>query len=269
MINIDLEKCTGCGTCVKDCFSRNLCIKDKKAHLVDAECNRCGHCVAICPADAVEITEYDMADVVAVPDQGIAPNELSVFIKARRSIRQFKDKSIEAKLIEQIIEAGRYTPTASNRQEHTFIVVEKEMQPFRALVMKNLANEGRAMLASDETPLRMKGYAQRWIDAEKAFIKDPSLTDMLFFDAPVVILIAGDHPVDTGLAASNMELVACAQELGVLYSGFITRGAVGEEVKALVGIPAEKEVLMSMLFGYPDVWYQRTAPRKPADIVWA
>jgi len=44
----------------------------------------------------------------------------------------------------------------------------------------------------------------------------------VFFGAPIVILIAGDNPIDARLTASNMELVVCANGLGVLYSGFIT-----------------------------------------------
>jgi nitroreductase len=66
-----------------------------------------------------------------------------------------------------------------------------------------------------------------------------------------------------------MELMACAQGLGVLYSGFLTRACASKKIKAAVGIPEGKEVLTVLLVGYPDVKYRRTAPRKKADIVWA
>ena len=268
MVDIDLLKCKGCGACVKDCFSRNLYVIDEKAAVKSDECIRCGHCVAICPENAVCITEYDMEDVHEVTEQGISPDALVAFIKNRRSIRQYKDKCVETELIKQIIEAGRYTPTASNRQEITFIVVEKEMEMFRALVIESLGALGREFLESDDASPLLKNYAQRWISIERAYKTNPAKKDYVFLGAPVVILIAGDHPVDAGLAASNMELVACANGLGVLYSGFITRGSKGEKVRNAVGIPPGKEVLTVLLIGYPDVKYQRNAPRKKADTVW-
>ncbi|NMA25362.1 MAG: nitroreductase, partial [Clostridiales bacterium] len=98
---------------------------------------------------------------------------------------------------------------------------------------------------------------------------NPRQKDIVFFGAPVVILLAGDNPIDAGLAASNMELVACAGGLGVLYSGFITTGSNDEKIKTLIGLPAGKEVLTALVVGYPDVRYLRSAPRKKADILWA
>ena len=229
----------------------------------------CGHCVAICPANAVEISDFDMNDVADITPQNFTAEELVSFIKFRRSIRQYKGCPVEQNLLTQIIEAGRYTPTGGNRQELSFVVVEKEMAPFRGLVIKNLADKGRAMLAAENTPIPMQSYAQRWIAIEDSCREYPNEKDAVFFGAPAVILIAGDNPIDAGLAASNMELVACANGLGVLYSGFITWGAQNERTKTIIGVPAEKEILMALLIGYPDVQYKRSAPRKKADIIWS
>lgn len=265
MVNINTEKCTGCALCVSDCFPRNIIIKNGKAQPVSETCIQCGHCVAICPAKAVEITEYDMNDVADITPQKFTAEELVSFIKFRRSIRQYKDRPVSQKLITQIIEAGRYTATGGNRQELSFIVVEKEMEQFRGLVIENLAEKGRTMLA-ESTPLP---YAQLWIAFEDSYRKNPNEKDDVFFGAPIVILIAGDNPIDAGLAASNMELVACANGLGVLYSGFIAWGSKDEKTKKIIGVPAEKEVLIALVIGYPDVQYKRSAPRKKADIIWS
>lgn len=271
MVVIDSEVCTGCGACVKDCFNRNLIVKEGKAELVRETCIRCGHCVAICPVGAVQIPEYDMKDVTEIAEITVStpqPDELLMRIKARRSVRQFKDKPVEPHLIERMLEAARYTATASNRQALTFVVVDKELPTLRGLALKQLAETGRAFLASESTSELMKGYATWWIAIEQDYLRDPSAKDPVFLDAPLAILIAGDNPIDAGLAAANIELLACAQGLGVLYSGFITRGFSGAEIKQAAGIPEEKEVLTAVLVGYPNVHYQRTAPRKPADIVW-
>jgi nitroreductase len=44
-------------------------------------------------------------------------------IKQRRSIRQFMEQAIERKLLEQILDAARWAPTAGNQQRWRFIVV--------------------------------------------------------------------------------------------------------------------------------------------------
>lgn len=268
MVRIDTEKCTGCALCVKDCFPQNLVLENGKAKVI-GRCLQCGHCVAVCPANAVEIPDYDMEDVEDIAPPKFTAAELLSFIKARRSIRRFQDRPVERELIAQMIQAGRYTATASNRQSLSFVVVEHKMEPFRGLVMEKLAERGRAMLASEKTPRTMRRYAQWWIDAAEAYRENPRQKDIVFFGAPVVILLAGDNPIDAGLAASNMELVACAGGLGVLYSGFITTGSNDEKIKTLIGLPAGKEVLTALVVGYPDVRYLRSAPRKKADILWA
>ena len=268
MVRIDTALCTGCASCVKDCFHRNIEIRDKKAHICSSDCFHCGHCVAVCPVNAVSLDDYDMADVTEMAPINFTAESILSFIKLRRSIRQFKDRTVEQKLIRQIIEAGRYTATASNRQELTFIVVEKEMAVFREQVITRLAEKGREILASDSAISTSRNYAKRWIAAEESYRENPDEKDILFFNAPVVILIAGDHQIDAGLAASNMELVACASGLGVLYSGFITRGTDNEETRKTLKIPEGKDILIALVIGYPDVQYRRSAPRKKADVVW-
>ena len=44
-------------------------------------------------------------------------------VKQRRSIRQFTEQAIERKLLEQILDAARWAPTAGNQQRWRFIVV--------------------------------------------------------------------------------------------------------------------------------------------------
>jgi len=52
--------------------------------------------------------------------------ELLDFLKDRRSIRSFEDKPIPDEEIDMILEAGRWTPSASNKQPWEFIVVKNK-----------------------------------------------------------------------------------------------------------------------------------------------
>lgn len=50
---VDLEKCTGCGTCEEGCPAEAIKVEDEKAR-VDAEtCVDCGTCIEECPETAI------------------------------------------------------------------------------------------------------------------------------------------------------------------------------------------------------------------------
>jgi NAD-dependent dihydropyrimidine dehydrogenase PreA subunit len=57
-IKIDLEKCTGCGTCVDVCPSGVYEIKEGKSVAVNPDaCLLCKACEIQCPNNAIEVSE--------------------------------------------------------------------------------------------------------------------------------------------------------------------------------------------------------------------
>jgi len=54
MLNVNLDKCTGCGLCVRACPYSAIEIKNRKAKVLD-NCTLCGACVKVCPVGALEI----------------------------------------------------------------------------------------------------------------------------------------------------------------------------------------------------------------------
>ena len=87
MVTIDMEKCIGCGLCVKDCFVGVLQMQDGKASVL-ADCFKCGHCVAVCPKNAVSIPDYPMKDVREYDEScKMNPENLLHFMQFRRSVR--------------------------------------------------------------------------------------------------------------------------------------------------------------------------------------
>jgi len=60
IIEIDEDKCTGCGACVTKCAEGALQIIDGKAKVVnDVFCDGLGACIGECPEDALRIVERD------------------------------------------------------------------------------------------------------------------------------------------------------------------------------------------------------------------
>ena len=116
MVHIDREKCTGCGLCAADCLGKAISLESGRAEMIKG-CFMCGHCVAICPNEAVSFVgeKYDMADVENLAEGfGIDSRTMLHAIKVRRSIRRFKKQGVDRAVLETLLEAGRFSPTASN-----------------------------------------------------------------------------------------------------------------------------------------------------------
>jgi nitroreductase/Pyruvate/2-oxoacid:ferredoxin oxidoreductase delta subunit len=271
MISIDVEKCIGCGQCVKDCFPSDIEIIDGKAKVNNVTCMKCGHCIAVCPKDAVSIADYDMNEVANYnkDEFSIDSDNLLNFIKFRRTVRQFKNKEVEKEKILKIIEAGRFTQTGSNSQNVSYTVVRENVEELKELTFKSLKSMGEELLEKlDPNDVRFRRYANMWINMHKEYKEDPK-NDKLFFNAPAIIVVTSDSDVNGALASSNMELMTNAIGLGTFFSGFFVMAAQGnKEIRELLGLDESKKIVTCMVIGYPDVKYFRTVPRRKADISW-
>ncbi|MCX5858526.1 MAG: 4Fe-4S binding protein [Proteobacteria bacterium] len=54
-IQVDAEKCKGCGTCAEHCFLKLIKITDGKSFIPD-DCRGCGRCARACPNGAIKMT---------------------------------------------------------------------------------------------------------------------------------------------------------------------------------------------------------------------
>ena len=60
IIEIDEDKCNGCGLCIPNCQEGALQIIDEKARLIsDLFCDGLGACIGHCPEGAIEIIERE------------------------------------------------------------------------------------------------------------------------------------------------------------------------------------------------------------------
>lgn len=262
MIEIDSSLCVGCGKCVKDCVSSCLVLRDGKA-VFRKRCIKCGHCVAICPTRAIAIPAYDMADVEEYsPEQfDVDAKHLLRTIKFRRSVRDFQPRGVEADKIKDVINAGRCSPSASNRQQYHFYVVQEQLIEFKRIVWDLLEKQ---LADKVNMPRDMLRPVSRFCDMRK---KNPD-HDYLFRNAPVVLFLECNTELDAGIAAQNMELTAVAHGLGVMYDQYLSYVTkINREALRFLGMRGE-EFLVAMLLGYPKVKYARTAPRKNLNITW-
>lgn len=247
---IDTDKCIGCGLCAKTCVAHNMKLKDKKASTVRNDCLMCGQCTAVCPKEAISISGHDTVQIEKEKEVRLNPPEVLDVIRFRRTIRQFQDKKIPKEVIGQILEAGRLTHTAKNKQDVSFVVLDKEKDSIEQMAVRIF----RMMkpLADLFSPMA------RNIKIDKHFF---------FFQAPIVIVVLAENKTNGILAAQNMEFVAEAYGLGVLFSGFFTTAANNScKIRKAIKIPKRKQVAMTLVLGYPNVTFMRSVQRETLNV---
>ncbi len=156
-------------------------------------------------------------------------------IKTRRSIRKYKLDPIPEDEINKILEAGRWAPSASNRQPWRFIVLRSE--------------ETKRKLAETLT----------W----GGFLSQAPLGI-----AVVINPRASNHPVEDGAAATqNMLLEAHSLGLGACWIG--AYGSVNEEsAKDILNVPDDERLLSVIVIGRPAESPQSTR-RKLDEITFS
>lgn len=260
IVKIDTDKCIGCGLCCKDRPHHVLALQNGKAAMLAEKCLECGHCVAICPKGAFSMSGYDMHEVKAYDKNifGIDEDLLLNTIQFRRSVRHYKDRQVEKEVIKKIIEAGRFTPTGSNKQRIRYIVAQKSLPMFENEALKTFRKLKRLLEIMSKfvkLPYDVSGYK-----LEPGFF---------FHGAPTALFIISDDDVDASLASMSMELMAEAMGLGTLYVGFFAVAARhNKRIRKELGLSKKENVVTCLAMGYPDVTYMRTVPRRKAKIEW-
>jgi len=131
MIHIDADKCRECGLCGRICprfVVETTKTADGKQTTVNAEreaiCIHCGQCVAICSTGAIQVEGIAASALRDTPEVGCDPAQLLSLLQHRRSVRRYRDKPVGRDVLEQVVEAVRWSPTASSDGTLGVIVVQ-------------------------------------------------------------------------------------------------------------------------------------------------
>ena len=193
--------------------------------------------------------------------------DLLKVINERKSIRAFKTDPVPREKIEEIVSLTIHAPSAINLQPWEFIILtgeEKERLGRRLIkayrekqiscgpgnvkpLPKTIAKRGAKTLE-----LMDPFFQEMGIDSNQ-FINEGSCN---FYGAPVAILICQDDSfpkarfVDIGLVLAYFILVAHEFGLATCPIGLII--AYEDEIKDLLNIPENKNVVIGVALGYPN-----------------
>jgi len=179
-------------------------------------------------------------------------------VRARRSVRQYRDRNVDPALVGRLLKALEHAPTGANFRKLTFTVIQDKevLNQFRTRVMDALvqAVESGRLLESNAYVIRMVGL---W--------RDQGL-DVVFRGAPHLLLVSAPPDTlsqqDVPLTLAYFDLLASSAGLGTVWLGMLKRAFESlPELKDLLDLPQD-HVYYAMLFGLPAVRYARTVQRE-------
>lgn len=167
-------------------------------------------------------------------EEELTPTERT--IRLRRSVRRYRPDPVPRELIERVMDAARWAPSAVNMQPWQFVVLTDP--------------ERRRALA------KSTGIVGVVLQSHVA-------------EAPVLIALCGDerrsswYIHDCCLASQNLMLAATALGLGTCWIGMFDEAKVWQAL----GLPEGMRVVGLITLGYPLREYQPPTPRLPLDSI--
>ena len=163
-------------------------------------------------------------------------------VKSRRSVRKYKDQTVDKEDILKILDAANWAPSAMNWQPWEFIVVSGKLIKFMGDSFKDVVE--KIMRESEET-----AFDEKFVDFAARY-----------GGAPVVIVVltrASEKPnvrkanlESTSAAMENLVLAATSLGLGTCWM----TGPLHDEnnLRHILDISPDKEIVAVTPLGYPD-----------------
>lgn len=187
--------------------------------------------------------------------------ELREVIEKRRSTREFSHKKIEKEKIIDLIECARRSPSAANRQNWYFVVIEKDMKNNIADVMEKELQKKNKNIDSIENTTKPYTATGSLAGSIKVIREAPIL--ILVFRNPNENWLEGDY-LSIGSAIEHICLRATDLGLGSLWIRDIiyTRDEIAKEVGH-----EDMELVASVAVGYSTEFPYERKKKKLADIM--
>lgn len=189
----------------------------------------------------------------------IAPGFLEV-VRARRSIREFREEPVPEEAIAQLLEAASLAPSSCNRQPWRFVLVrDRALLGRMGAAVKRRFDELRAAIPAGELEAEMAMFRVFFSFFETAplvviacYREMPDLLARIVTRAggPAVSTTEKIHPELQSLSLAVMSLVLAATNLGLATS--VTTGPLiaKDELKELAGISRHWEIATLVPVGY-------------------
>ncbi len=266
---IDKKLCTGCNTCAAVCTMGIIeravgpsfpTIPQEKLDY----CLKCGHCESFCDQRALTLDFLLDEKIETVSLDGeIEPQNLSIYIKKRRSVRHFTSETVSKELIAKIIDVARYAASGGNSQPVKWLVIQ---EPSQVKHIAKLTIDWMRTIQNTTHPLAhyVPAIISIW-DSGLDYISH-SAPHLLFAHVPVDPV---DDPTEAVIALTYFDIAAPSFGIGTCWAGFVKMALDSyAPLQELLSIPQGRKAACPMLFGYSRYKVTSIPRRNPVDIDW-
>ena len=197
IIEIDEEKCNGCGQCVTSCAEAALQIINGKAKLVkEIYCDGLGACIGTCPMGALIITQREAEEF----DEKATEKHVNAMKHTNEqpcgcpgsAVIDFKPRASSAQAV----------PVAE-QSELTNWPLQLKLVPINAPYFNN----ADILIAADCTAFSTTGFHARFIKGKKLIIACPKLDDAKYYLDKLTQIFRG-NPIKS-VSVLRMEVPCC------------------------------------------------------------
>ena len=300
LITVDADSCTLCGDCLDECPFSLLEMKTEdslptpreiEVRSAQERCINCGHCVAVCPTDALTLhptphtvpgfpppvsvperqTPEDLLPIL--PELKVSKEQMAQLLMARRTHRAYQDKQVPRETLEEIIRVASYAPSGHNNQLANWYVIsdKSEIRRLGQLVIDFMKANTEV---NPDLPFRWDHYRT---DSDVIVDLWEKGEDSVFRGAPHLVILTGPrgmgrHYVGRETHTIRMtyfELAAIPYDLATVWAGFFEAAIqLWPPARKAVGLEKGEEVMDAMCTGYPKNQYHRIPLRNEPRITW-
>ncbi|KUO65874.1 MAG: (Fe-S)-binding protein [Gracilibacter sp. BRH_c7a] len=230
IIEINQEKCNGCGLCVNACHEGALQMVNGKAVLIgDEYCDGLGDCLPECPTDAINIIEREAAefDVELVQERQKALQELesvqSVKLEAKPEPSPCGCPGTRAQTIQKAVNTPKTTTVTVDE--------ERPSQLRQWPIQLNLVNpnasylqEADLLIAADCTAFAYASFHEKFMKDRITMIGCPKLDDNNYYTEKIAQMIKINNPRSIKLI--RMEVPCCGGMVRAVKDAMLKAGIV-------------------------------------------
>jgi NAD-dependent dihydropyrimidine dehydrogenase PreA subunit len=206
IIEINEERCDGCGQCLPNCAEGSLALVDGKAKLVAENlCDGLGACLGVCPTGALRIIERqaDAFDEEAVED----------YLQNRRDN---PSTACQAANIPTMLAAGDSAGAGNWRNWPVKLHLLPPSAPF--------LRGADLLIAADCCPVACRDFHSRYFDGRVVMIGCPKFDDKEAHRDRLAEIFRGSHPQSITLLI--MDVPCCSAFAGIVRQAAQTAGCI-------------------------------------------
>lgn len=223
IVNINEEKCNGCGLCIPNCPEGAIKIIDGKARLVsDSLCDGLGACLGHCPQGAITIEERDAEDF---DERKVALHKHEGHACPGSAIMDFRKKN----------------KTVKNNKAGVKMESQLSQWPVQIMLVPPNApylKDADILIAADCVPFAYADFHEKLLKGKILLVGCPKLDDIDFYKEKIAQILKSNNI--TSVTYARMEVPCCSGLVGVIKEAIVGSGKPVPFEEIVISIKGER-----------------------------